>query len=109
MSLCDLAGSGSGVADAFQRSTRSSSGLTATHSSLVLLYPLLLMMEAVLDSQLLQLDDAQRSEDDLFGEELKPKFGRGQVKAEVAEHDEEMEDLFGDEEAPLEPPKEKYA
>lgn len=66
-------------------------------------------MEAVLDSQLLQLDDAQRSEDDLFGEELKPKFGRGQVKAEVAEHDEEMEDLFGDEEAPLEPPKEKYA
>ncbi|KAL5536967.1 LEO1 [Sanghuangporus sanghuang] len=64
-------------------------------------------MDDFLDPQLLLHGDAARSEDDLFGEDIKPKVEQDQIKAGVPEHDEEMEDLFGDEEAPVEPPKEK--
>ena len=62
-------------------------------------------MEDFLSPNSPQPDSMAAHEDDLFGVDITPKAESRQVKVEGTQQDEEMEDLFGDDEAAVEQAK----
>lgn len=65
-------------------------------------------MDDFLDPQFMQSNGLDTNVDDLFDVDIKPKGDREQLTVEIPEkQDEEMEDLFGDDDVAEEPTKER--